>query len=132
MHAERASVHILTGRQAERGHTGEIGQRAEIGLVVVALAMGKGGLGGGGQQQGIGMGERLMDRVMSGARARVAAPRAAPKELSEHRLTKAQIDDVATAVQRALDVSTEEDVVLIAGSLYVAGAARTALESPRT
>jgi dihydrofolate synthase/folylpolyglutamate synthase len=42
-----------------------------------------------------------------------------------------QIDDVATAVQRALDVSTEEDVVLIAGSLYVAGAARTALESPR-
>jgi folylpolyglutamate synthase/dihydropteroate synthase len=39
-----------------------------------------------------------------------------------------QIDDVATAVQRAIDVSTEDDVILIAGSLYVAGAARTALQ----
>lgn len=39
-----------------------------------------------------------------------------------------QIDDVATAVQRAIDISTEDDVVLIAGSLYVAGAARTAVE----
>ncbi len=38
-----------------------------------------------------------------------------------------QVDDVATAVQRALAVSTEDDVVLVAGSLYVAGAARTAL-----
>ena len=40
-----------------------------------------------------------------------------------------QIDDVPTAVQRALDVSTDEDVILIAGSLYVAGAARTYLQS---
>ncbi|HEY6533895.1 MAG TPA: hypothetical protein VIY72_16420, partial [Acidimicrobiales bacterium] len=40
-----------------------------------------------------------------------------------------QIDDVATAVQRAIDVSTDEDVVLVAGSLYVAGAARTLLQS---
>ena len=39
-----------------------------------------------------------------------------------------QIDDVATAVQRAIDVSTDEDVILVAGSLYVAGAARTAAE----
>ena len=39
-----------------------------------------------------------------------------------------QIDDVATAVQRAVDVSTEDDVVLVAGSLYVAGAARDAVE----
>lgn len=39
-----------------------------------------------------------------------------------------QIDDVATAVQRAIDVSTEEDVILVAGSLYVAGAARTTLQ----
>jgi dihydrofolate synthase/folylpolyglutamate synthase len=39
-----------------------------------------------------------------------------------------QIDDVATAVQRAIDLSTEEDLILIAGSLYVAGAARTAVE----
>jgi dihydrofolate synthase/folylpolyglutamate synthase len=42
-----------------------------------------------------------------------------------------QIDDVATAVQRAIDVSTEDDAILVAGSLYVAGAARTALESLR-
>lgn len=39
-----------------------------------------------------------------------------------------QIDDVATAVQRAIDISTEDDVILVAGSLYVAGAARTAAE----
>ena len=39
-----------------------------------------------------------------------------------------RIDDVATAVQRAIDVSTEDDVILVAGSLYVAGAARTAIE----
>lgn len=39
-----------------------------------------------------------------------------------------QIDDVATAVQRAIDLSTEEDLILITGSLYVAGAARTAVE----
>ncbi len=39
-----------------------------------------------------------------------------------------QIDDVPTAVQRAIDVSTEDDVILVAGSLYVAGAARTAVE----
>jgi len=38
-----------------------------------------------------------------------------------------QIDDVPTAVTRALAVSTEDDVVLVAGSLYVAGAARTHL-----
>lgn len=40
-----------------------------------------------------------------------------------------QIDDVATAVGRALDVSTSEDAVLVAGSLYVVGAARSALVS---
>jgi dihydrofolate synthase/folylpolyglutamate synthase len=40
-----------------------------------------------------------------------------------------QIDHVPTAVQRALDVSTDEDVILVAGSLYVAGAARTYLQS---
>jgi dihydrofolate synthase/folylpolyglutamate synthase len=40
-----------------------------------------------------------------------------------------QIDDVGTAVQRALDVSTDEDVILVAGSLYVAGAARTTLQA---
>jgi dihydrofolate synthase/folylpolyglutamate synthase len=39
-----------------------------------------------------------------------------------------QIDDVPTAVQRAIDVSTEDDVILVAGSLYVAGSARTAVE----
>jgi len=32
-------------------------------------------------------------------------------------------------VQRALDLSTVDDAVLIAGSLYVAGVARTTLES---
>jgi folylpolyglutamate synthase/dihydropteroate synthase len=37
-----------------------------------------------------------------------------------------QIDDVAAALGRALAVSTEEDAILVAGSLYVAGAARTA------
>ena len=41
------------------------------------------------------------------------------------------IDDVATAVARAVAISTEEDAVLIAGSLYVAGAARTTMESLR-
>ncbi len=40
-----------------------------------------------------------------------------------------EIDDVPTAVQRALAVSTDDDVILIAGSLYVAGAARTLLEA---
>ena len=40
-----------------------------------------------------------------------------------------QVDDVASAVERALAVSTEEDVVLVAGSLYVAGAARDAVEA---
>jgi dihydrofolate synthase/folylpolyglutamate synthase len=40
-----------------------------------------------------------------------------------------QIDDVHDAVDRALAVSTEEDVVLVAGSLYVAGAARDAMEA---
>jgi len=40
-----------------------------------------------------------------------------------------QIDDVATAVQRAIDISTEDDVILVAGSLYVAGAARDFVES---
>lgn len=39
------------------------------------------------------------------------------------------IDDVATAVSRAISISTDDDAVLIAGSLYVAGAARTAMES---
>ncbi|MEI7623413.1 MAG: folylpolyglutamate synthase/dihydrofolate synthase family protein [Actinomycetes bacterium] len=39
-----------------------------------------------------------------------------------------QIDDVATAVQRAIDLSTDDDVILVTGSLYVAGAARTAVE----
>lgn len=38
-----------------------------------------------------------------------------------------QVDDVASAVGRALDVSTSEDAVVVAGSLYVVGAARTAL-----
>jgi dihydrofolate synthase/folylpolyglutamate synthase len=41
------------------------------------------------------------------------------------------VDDVATAVARAISISTEDDAVLIAGSLYVAGAARTAMESLR-
>lgn len=40
-----------------------------------------------------------------------------------------RVDHVATAVQRAIDLSTIDDGVLIAGSLYVAGTARTALES---
>lgn len=40
-----------------------------------------------------------------------------------------RIDHVATAVQRALDVSTEDDAVLVAGSLYVVGAARRFMES---
>ena len=38
-----------------------------------------------------------------------------------------EIDDVGFAVGRALALSTEEDAVLVAGSLYVAGAARTAV-----
>ncbi|MBU6329528.1 MAG: bifunctional folylpolyglutamate synthase/dihydrofolate synthase [Acidobacteria bacterium] len=42
------------------------------------------------------------------------------------------IDDVGTAVARAIAVSTDVDAVLIAGSLYVAGAARTAIESLRS
>jgi folylpolyglutamate synthase/dihydropteroate synthase len=37
------------------------------------------------------------------------------------------VADVGEAVRRALAVATEEDAVLVAGSLYVAGAARTAL-----
>jgi dihydrofolate synthase/folylpolyglutamate synthase len=38
------------------------------------------------------------------------------------------VADVGAAVERALAVSTDDDVVLITGSLYVVGAARTALE----
>jgi len=38
-----------------------------------------------------------------------------------------QVDDVASAVGRAVDVSTSEDAVLVAGSLYVVGAARAAM-----
>jgi dihydrofolate synthase/folylpolyglutamate synthase len=38
------------------------------------------------------------------------------------------VTDVAAAVQRALAVSTDDDAVLITGSLYVVGEARTALE----
>ena len=41
------------------------------------------------------------------------------------------IDDVSAAVARAVAISTEDDAVLIAGSLYVAGAARTTMESLR-
>ena len=40
-----------------------------------------------------------------------------------------RIDDVGTAVQRALSVSTDDDAILIAGSLYVVGAARRLIES---
>ncbi len=40
-----------------------------------------------------------------------------------------EIDDVATAVQRAVDVSTEEDAIVVTGSLYTVGTARTLLES---
>lgn len=39
-----------------------------------------------------------------------------------------RIDDVATAVQRAIDVSTGDDVIVIAGSLYTVGSARSFLE----
>jgi len=38
------------------------------------------------------------------------------------------VADVGAAVERALALSTEEDAVLVTGSLYVVGAARTALE----
>jgi dihydrofolate synthase/folylpolyglutamate synthase len=38
------------------------------------------------------------------------------------------VADVAAAVERALAVSTDDDAVLITGSLYVVGQARTALE----
>lgn len=37
------------------------------------------------------------------------------------------VGDIAEAVRRALALATEEDAILVAGSLYVAGAARTAL-----
>ena len=39
------------------------------------------------------------------------------------------IDDIATAVDRALAVSTDDDAVAITGSLYTVGVARTAIES---
>jgi folylpolyglutamate synthase/dihydropteroate synthase len=39
------------------------------------------------------------------------------------------IEDIGTAVQRAIDVSTEGDVVVVAGSQYVVGPARHYLES---
>ena len=42
------------------------------------------------------------------------------------------VEDVPTAVARAVSISADEDAVLIAGSLYVAGAARTAVESLRS
>lgn len=38
------------------------------------------------------------------------------------------VADVTSAVDRALAISTEDDAVLITGSLYVVGAARTALQ----
>jgi dihydrofolate synthase/folylpolyglutamate synthase len=38
--------------------------------------------------------------------------------------------DVADAIERALAIATDEDAVLVTGSIYVAGAARTALGLP--
>jgi dihydrofolate synthase/folylpolyglutamate synthase len=37
------------------------------------------------------------------------------------------VPDVASAVERALALATTDDLVLVTGSLYVVGAARTAL-----
>jgi dihydrofolate synthase/folylpolyglutamate synthase len=42
------------------------------------------------------------------------------------------VSDVADAVHRALAVAAEEDAILVTGSLYVAGAARTALADRST
>ena len=39
----------------------------------------------------------------------------------------AVVDDVAGAVSRALDIAGEDDAILVTGSLYVVGAARTYL-----
>jgi folylpolyglutamate synthase/dihydropteroate synthase len=35
--------------------------------------------------------------------------------------------DIERAIERALSMATEDDLVVVAGSLYVAGAARPAL-----
>jgi folylpolyglutamate synthase/dihydropteroate synthase len=40
------------------------------------------------------------------------------------------IPDVATAVQRAVERAPEDAIVLVTGSLYTVGAARTALVPP--
>jgi len=75
-----------------------------------------------------------VDRADLVIATRPASPRAVPAGdvaavVRAMGLMVEEIDDVATAVQRAIDVSTPEDAIVVAGSLYVVGAARTALAS---
>ncbi len=60
------------------------------------------------------------------------SPRATPVAEAVAAVAAAQLEveavpDVAQAVERALAIATEEDRVVVTGSLYVVGAARTAL-----
>lgn len=77
------------------------------------------------------LGARSMDLVIActpdSARAVPAADIAAVSRAMG--VLTESIDDVASAVARAVSLSTDDDAVLIAGSLYVAGAARSAMES---
>jgi dihydrofolate synthase/folylpolyglutamate synthase len=64
------------------------------------------------------------------------SPRATPPEelASVARSLGVRVDvvpDVAAAVAHAVDLAAEDDVVLVVGSLYVVGAARTGLRSAR-
>ncbi|MEO7557044.1 MAG: Mur ligase family protein, partial [Acidimicrobiales bacterium] len=60
-----------------------------------------------------------------------AVPAAAVAAAAESLGTRAIVEpDVATAVGRAIRLAGEDDAVLVAGSLYVVGAARAALRTP--
>ncbi|MHB1853787.1 MAG: glutamate ligase domain-containing protein, partial [Acidimicrobiales bacterium] len=77
------------------------------------------------------LGARKAGRVIATA---PATPRALPAEqvaaaARDMGLAVEVVDDVAAAVARAREVAEPTDLVLVSGSLYVVGAARSALVS---
>ena len=77
------------------------------------------------------LGARKAGRVIATA---PATPRALPAEqvaaaARDMGITAEVVDDVAEAVARAREVAAPTDLVLVSGSLYVVGAARSALVS---
>jgi dihydrofolate synthase/folylpolyglutamate synthase len=76
------------------------------------------------------LGVRSADLVIA---CRAPSPRTVPAEAVAAAAralgTPAEaVDDVAAAIERARAVTTEDDVIVVTGSMYVAGAARDALD----